>query len=192
MEYSASVGVILSYAKLSDDVYDDRSIKAALGMLALRRGAKRAQRRCPDTYEEIRNRLKNLSRLENDGCRIIDEVAEEFAKITELLFTPDFIMDENTKRALSWFGYNLGRWIYIIDAYNDYDGDMKRNRYNPFISAGGIDRKLTELSLTLTLSNIASAFELIPFKRNRDIIGKIVYISLKQKQDSIINKEVEK
>lgn len=192
LEYAASAGVILNYAKLLDDVHDDRSIKAALGMLALRSGAKRAQGRCPDTYEEIVNRLENLSRLENDGCAVIDEVAEEFAKITEMLFTPDFIAYESAKRALSWLGYNLGRWIYIIDAYNDYDDDLKRNRYNPFISAGGIDRKLTELSLTLTLSNIASAFELIPFRRNRDIIGKIVYISLKNKQDSIINKEVEK
>ncbi|MBR0366465.1 MAG: hypothetical protein IJH94_06675 [Clostridia bacterium] len=192
MEYSASVGVILSYAKLADDLYDDRSIKAALGILALRRGAKKAQARYPDIYDEIKQRLDSLSRLESDGCAVIDEVAEEFARITELLFAPGIITDGNTKRALRWLGYNLGRWIYIIDAYNDYEEDLKRNRYNPFIAAGGIDGELAELSLTLTLSNIASAFELIPFKRNRDIIGKIVYISLKQKQDSIINKDVEK
>jgi hypothetical protein len=47
--------------------------------------------------------------------------------------------------------------------------------------------------LVFTLENIASAFELTNFKRNRDLIGKIIYIGLKQKQEQILSgKENEK
>lgn len=186
LEYCASAGVILGYAKLADDVSDDRSIKAVLGMLALKRGFKRSRRRCPEVYTAVKERLQRLSELEKNGCTSVDEPAEEFGRITELLFTPDFVTGEATRRALAWFGYNLGRWIYILDAYNDYEQDLKTGAYNPFIAAGGLDAEAVDMSLTLTLSNIASAFELIDFKRNGDLIGKMVYISLRQKQNSIL------
>ena len=191
LEYSASAGVILSYAKLADDLHDDRSLKALFGMLALRHGFSRARRRCPEEYLAVKTRLDKLSDLEKRGCTSVDEVAEEFGKITEALFTPDFITDVALRRTLAWFGYNLGRWIYILDAYNDYERDLKTNAYNPLIATGDPAQDAVDMSLTLTLSNIASAFELIDFKRNRDLIGKMVYISLRQKQDSIINKDVD-
>ncbi|MBQ3427847.1 MAG: hypothetical protein IJH37_12010 [Clostridia bacterium] len=186
LEYCASAGVILGYAKLADDLCDDRSVKAALGMLALRRGFGRSRRRCPEVYDAIKERLRLLGELEKSGCASVDEPAEEFGRITELLFTPAFVTGEATRRALAWLGYNLGRWIYILDAYNDYESDIRTGSYNPFIAAGGLKADAVEMSLTITLSNIASAFELIDFKRNRDIIGKMIYISLRQKQDSIL------
>ena len=43
-----------------------------------------------------------------------------------------------------------------------------------------------ELSLTLNLDGVATAFELIDFKKNKNIIAKIIYISLKEKQRSIL------
>ncbi len=44
----------------------------------------------------------------------------------------DFIEDKDKKRILAWLGYNTGRWIYIIDAYNDLEKDVKKNDYNTF------------------------------------------------------------
>jgi Mn-dependent DtxR family transcriptional regulator len=43
-----------------------------------------------------------------------------------------------------------------------------------------------ELSLTLNLEGISSAFDLIDFKKNTNHIGKIVYIGLKEKQQLIL------
>ncbi|MDD6563513.1 MAG: DUF5685 family protein, partial [Clostridiales bacterium] len=74
---------------------------------------------------------------------------------------------------------------------------LKRGSYNPLIFSGKRNREQcvseTETSLVFTLENIASAFELTNFKRNRDLIGKIIYIGLKQKQEQILSgKENEK
>ena len=30
-------------------------------------------------------------------------------------------------------GYNLGRWIYLIDAYDDAEKDAKSGNYNPYV-----------------------------------------------------------
>lgn len=191
VEYAALTGVILSYLKLADDWHDERSIKALCGMAVFHRGFAKARKRLPQMYEVIKKQLDCLSELEKKNSPSIDDTAETFAKILEELMSPGFAEGDDTQRTLKWLGYNLGRWIYVIDAVNDFDKDKKNKAYNPFIAAGYSDfRKCadeSELSLTLTLNGIATAFELLDIKRNKDIIGKIIYIGLKEKQGLILS-----
>lgn len=194
IDYAAAMGVLLSYLKLSDDWNDDKNVAALGALMMLKRGYSRAARKYPSETERINEQLKILSRLENEKCESVDEAADAFAEILRMLFTPDFIQDSAEKRALGWMGYNLGRWIYIIDAYNDLESDFKSGSYNPLLASGrepeyyrkeGLET--AELSLTFTLENIASAFDLIDFKRNSSLIGKIIYISLKQRQRLVLS-----
>lgn len=187
LDYAASVGVLLEYLKLADDWHDERSIKALFEMAVLYKGYRRVKKRYGAQFTFIRERLDELSHLEGERCSSIDISADTFAGILELLFTPELVTDVSVRRSLAWFGYNLGRWIYIIDAYNDIDRDEKTGAYNPLLISGNADASSLELSLTLTLSNIASAFELIDFKKNKELIGKMVYIGLKEKQNSILH-----
>lgn len=191
VSYSARAGVLLNYLKLADDWKDEKSLKSLCAMPVLFYGYKRAFRGMANQAETIKNQLKILSRLEKENCCSIDETADAFAKITESLFTPEFITNDSQKRALSWLGYNLGRWIYIIDAFDDFEQDLKSKSYNPLILSGNASREecalAIEESLIFTLENIASAFELLNFNKNKDIIGKIIYIALKQKQELILH-----
>lgn len=195
IDYAACVGVILSYLKMKDDFNDDRSVKALIGMLMMRGGYRRAVNSYKKQSEIINSQLAILSECEKQGCTSVDEAADAFAKILELLFMPDFISDNNERRILKWLGYNLGRWIYIIDAYNDIESDLKTKSYNPLLAGKKSNpdtvkaekRQEIELSLTFTLENIASSFELLTFKKNESLIGKIIYTSLKQKQAFILS-----
>lgn len=190
VEYAALVGVILSYLKLADDWHDEHSIKALLGMAVFYGGFRKARKRLPTVYDVIKCQLDILSELEKNNSNSIDDTSEAFAKILEAVMSPEFITDSGTRRILGWLGYNLGRWIYVIDAVNDFEKDRKSKSYNPFVSAGYTDSEKcagdNELGLTLTLDGIASAFELLDVKRNKEIIGKIIYIGLKEKQDLIL------
>ena len=186
VRYAASVGVMLQYLKLADDWHDDRSIKALFGMLVLYRGYRKVKRKYSKEYSEIKKRLDELSRLEAERCGSVDMAADTFAGILEILFTPGFIKDDALRRTLAWLGYNLGRWIYIIDAYNDIESDRRSGSYNPLLISNHTDPGDIELSLTLTLGNIASAYDLIRFKKNKELIGKMVYIGLKEKQKIIL------
>lgn len=200
VDYAADMGVILSYLKLLDDWHDERSIKALFGLLFFRRGIRKAKKRYPKIYDGIWECLDNLSRLEKDGCAEIDETADCFAKILEILFTPDFIEDESTKRVLAWLGYNIGRWIYIIDAYNDIAKDMKKKSYNTFLikyrgkPLEEIKKELAEkldISMTFTLENAASAYNLLTVYKNKEVLDNIIYTALKQKQNYILGENNE-
>ena len=197
VDYAARAGEILTYLKLKDDRDDEGSVKARIAMAALRSGKNKAVAKNKETFDFISDRLSELSLLEKQNCSEIDEAADKFAKILEYVFTPDFVTDNDTRRILAWFGYNLGRWLYIIDAYNDIERDYKSGSYNPFLAKadGGAEeikreiRERTEFTLTLTLENTASALELLSLHRNRSLIENIVYQGLKGKQKSVLGEE---
>ncbi|MBR0027644.1 MAG: hypothetical protein IJP58_03250, partial [Clostridia bacterium] len=146
----------------------------------------KAKKRYPHIYEEIKRHLEDLSTLEAAKSGSIDETADCFAKILETLFAPDFITDEAERRALAWLGYNIGRWIYIIDAYNDIEKDSKKGSYNPFLCRESVDKNAVDKSLTFTLENAASAYNLLKIKRNGAILDNILYDALKFKQRTIM------
>lgn len=189
VEYAADMSVLLDYLKLKDDAADDRSIKAFIGMMFFRYSVKKLMKKYPRESSEIISQLEQLSQLEKQNSPSCDETADCFAKILGVLFTPDFITDENTRRTLEWLGYNTGRWIYILDAAADYEKDLKKKSYNPLLADGrAADEIKKELfsTLTYTLANAASAYELLDIKKNDEILRNIIYIGLKNKQDSIL------
>ena len=189
-EYSAQMSILLTYLKLRDDWLDDKSLRALAAMAVYTHAVRKIKKAYPEQTEGILSGLAALSRLEREGCTNIDEVADCFANILSALFTPSFIQNENTRRTLSWLGYNLGRWIYIIDAYCDIDKDKKKKAYNPFLYADRSDKqKLSaelDITLTYTLGNIASAYELLTIYKNDAILRNILYLGLKYKQENIL------
>lgn len=196
LDYSACVGVMLSYLKLLDDWHDEKSIKALAGMALMYRGVLKARRKYPEEYKFIQKCLDELSRLEMEKCNKIDIAADCFARILQRLFVPDFIEDANKRRILDWMGYNIGRWIYVIDALNDLKKDYRKNNYNPLLVnfKGDIDEYCRYavqnygLTLTFTLENAASAFDLLNVRKNSELLDKMIYDSLRIKQKTILDK----
>ncbi len=193
IDYAANASSILYYNKMKDDWHDEHSLKAFLGMIIYRRAYKKASSRYPELSKSINEKLRELDLLEKQRTSEIDLVADCFARITEELFSPDFI-GEN-KRPAAWLGYNIGRWIYVIDAFSDIEKDLKRKSYNPFLSGtkcDNVEKYKAELalrlkeSLTFTLENAVSGFNLLKIYKNEEIIKNILFLSLQVKQDSIL------
>lgn len=196
VNYAADMGVLLDYYKLLDDWQDERSLKALMGLLLFRLGKNRAFARNRKKSLLINEYLKKLSALEAAASDSIDECADCFAKILEALFTPDFITDSTQLKVLKWFGYNIGRWIYVIDALNDMEKDYKSGEYNPFNAGfdGGNYKEYAvqlraekDFTLTYTLSSAAAAFDLLDIKKNKTLLEGIIYDCLKTKQLQILN-----
>ena len=108
----------------------------------------------------------------------------------------EVFLKDGEDRALKEFSYQLGRFIYIIDALDDIEKDIKSKNYNPFIKkysyinedAKEFKKRVCseyDLIVTLTLESIASAFELIDFKKNKTILQNIVYLGLRKAKDRI-------
>lgn len=185
LKYACDASIVLTCEKLSDDINDDKRASAFFMRLPYKFSCKKAKKNIK--AKEISEQLFKLYRLEKAGCKNIDEIADCFAVLMAELMTPDFIPEE--KRELLYkFGYNLGRWIYIIDAVNDYYEDKRKNKYNPFTELN-IDE--AEFTLTYTLSKIGRLYRELDFKINNSLIENIIFLGLRYKQEMILKKASE-
>lgn len=85
-------------------------------------------------YEEKTNIiLENLASLymaEKAQSQDLDEVSGYFGKICEAIF--EYKNDEWSE-ILKKIGFYLGKFIYLLDAYEDMNEDEKKDCYNPLI-----------------------------------------------------------
>lgn len=183
IEYSAEISVILTYLKLIDDWCDEKSLKSFMGIFYYFPNRK-AIKKHNDKYKMIQEYMNKLRLLEKENCSNVDEVADCFGKILEIVFDK-----EKCNRALAWLGYHIGRFIYITDAYNDIEKDIKNKNYNPFVANSGSDLDKNQLkesvktSLEFTLSEISNAYNLLDIKKNKELLDNIIYLGLRQNVD---------
>ncbi len=170
-------------------------------MLMLRRNLKKLKAKYSEKCSIIENRLDELAVLEKDRCNSMDRAAEPFARLMEAITDyPGVCKTEDMRKILRWIGYNLGKWIYIIDAYDDVAKDLKEKNYNPLIyqfeyAGEPVDefslriRDRVEFNLTYCLSSISKAFELLPKPKSvgtPGIIENIIYMGMLRKTEQVL------
>lgn len=200
LKYAADINIILAYYKLEDDYRDEKSIKSLSLMGMLSSAYKKSILRNRDKGMLIKKRLDELSELEKSSCKSIDQSAEPFSKLTEEIFAYGPICEnKNTERLLRWFGYNIGKWIYILDAYDDIEKDIKNQNFNPILNqfcynnGEAIDfkdnvKENIMFTLTYTLGEASKAYELLDIRKNKEIIENIIYGGMYNKTVQILNK----
>lgn len=184
VQYAADMSVVFMYFKLLDDVRDDFSLKSAVAMIPYWFAVRKVRRKYHEAIDVVRKNLKMLSDLEKAHCANVDEAAHAFAAIMEVLFDSG---DEDLKR----FGYNIGRFIYIADAANDFENDVKKNKYNPFKFAYP-DKSVDEIlqiagqSMLITLAMAGQNYESLNIIKNKDLLDNIIYLGLRHRMDMIM------
>ena len=115
-EYGADMNVLLTYYKCMDDWEDEKKF-AALGYgKILQRKNNRLSSRYPEKAEKIRKLLEKLSQMEKAGETDIDKMSGCFGQIMEEIFAWKKDVWEDSLRRM---GFYLGKFIYILDAYDD-------------------------------------------------------------------------
>ena len=187
IDYAADVMVILAYHKFLDDWHDDKSVVGFAGKTALARAYKRLAKQYPDVCTKVEEALQTLSALENENCGMLDLTAEAFADVMEALFIGyyDEALDAPRQRILAQMGRALGRWIYVIDALDDYPKDLEKNAYNPLIFRKNKLEGIGDL-LYNYLAEIVNAYDLLQVKKNTGIIENILLMGLRQRTDVIL------
>ena len=124
-EYGADMNVLLTYYKCMDDWEDEKKF-AALGYgKILQRKNNRLSRRYPEKAEKIRKLLEELSQMEKAGETDIDKMSGCFGRIMEEIFAWKTDVWEGSLRRM---GFYLGKFIYILDAYDDVEKDVKNGK----------------------------------------------------------------
>lgn len=189
LDFCADASAILCYHKLGDDLADEHGTKR-LRALFLRpffwSAYRRAKKRRPALDRAIGEHLKALSILEKspDTGSSADALAECFGEVMAAVFSDG--LSGNDERLARAIGRGVGRWIYFADAADDFDEDIRRNRFNPYRHTLGdaptdADWEKVRLAMTAHLYEAERAFVLIdsyPAPELREILANILYLGL--------------
>lgn len=125
-----AVNTLLAYYKLTDDIRDGGG--GRVKRLFLKRGFKRAKKKYPHLAEILAAYMEEQAAAEREGASP-DSAAEPSAQMMKKL-TDSLLGDRATEATGGMFWY-LGKWVYLIDALDDYDKDLKKGMFNPFFES---------------------------------------------------------
>lgn len=155
--YTASAFGLFSYYKLEDDLRDEKGL-SRFGKRLIRPIFQRIRRKSllagafDGMEEQIRRPIEELHDLEEANCDSPDRAADCFGRILRDIASAGL---EGDKKAIAeQCGYHIGRFIYLIDAYDDFSSDAASGCYNPFLAKYGSEEQVrmhaAEIRRTLT------------------------------------------
>ncbi len=191
----AILNVILAYHKLNDDVID--SGKGKIKRSFFKKAYKKAKKIEPEMDNAVKKMYDALLKLEKSKCDSIDMIADPFGNMMQDIVK--IIMQDKLSEEVSELCYYLGKWIYLIDALDDFDKDKKKNNYNVFIcaykDANSQDELICKykqdliLVFSSVLSRIGELTSRINYKFNHDLIDNVLYRGLSAQTKRIMEKE---
>lgn len=189
-EYAADMNVILSYYHLRDDWQDEKKPGSLLGLHALGRKAQKIARQYPRQCRVMQKELKALEHMETAGSQNLDEAAGCFGRLMEeLLICKKDVWEEDLRR----MGFFLGKFIYIMDAYEDLEKDEEQGNYNPLraLSREADYEERCRQILCMMIAESTAAFEKLPCLQDADILRNILYAGVWNRYNSIQEKRKE-
>ena len=132
-----ALNTALAYYKYTDDIQDgDRGRGKRLWF---KKGFAKMRRKYPEIERIVRVNLSNQEKTERAKTGSLDRAAD--ATATMLAEFSDYALEDKATPFTRNLFYALGKWIYLIDALDDYDKDKKKGAYNPFLLAYGAESR---------------------------------------------------
>jgi len=203
IDYAADVMLILAWHKLLDDIADEGRRTAKTAKIMSGKIYRRIRHERAVLCNDLQKQLAEMNILEHEKCSSLDRAAEPFAKIMEIIFTGyeggRAAGTEGGDKRLASLGYHLGKWIYLMDAWEDIEENAENGSYNPLIYRYGFDEKQEsqldfrkriyddcERNLTIYLSQISEAYKMLDIKKNDGIIENIIYFGLLRRTENAL------
>lgn len=183
LETAADESVILTYHQLRDAAQDGGAWKGSGARLLarlLRPAYRKAAGLRPEFDRTAREELSRLAELEQSQCPSLDAPADAFACL--LRAAAPGTGDTARDRAMGQLLYHVGRWIYLLDAWDDREKDKKTGNYNPLFlrwpdGPEGHEKEFRQ-TLEQSLDLSISAFHLLDTGCWEPILGNILCIGL--------------
>lgn len=132
-----ALNTVLVYYKLTDDILDGDKGRGKRAWF--KKGFQRAQKTYPRMVETVDRYMRQQAQTEAQKVASCDVAADSTACMMRDL-SCDILGEKSTEHTQELF-YYLGKWIYLIDALDDYDKDVKKGAYNPFVLTYGCESR---------------------------------------------------
>ncbi len=191
-DYAADMSVIMVYHNLLDDWQDERKQKSLLESRMLYPAYKKAAAKHERQIAALKTYLKKLHKAEREKNPDIDLAAG----LTGEFFREVFMYHEQDiwSRDLGMVGFYLGKFIYLLDAYEDLEKDKISGNYNPLIQhqdRENFDYYVKDI-LMMMAAGAARAYERLPIVDNAEILRNVIYSGIWNKYHSIREKKENK
>lgn len=173
-DYAAAVNIMLTYYKLKDDWEDERKIKSNAFAALIKSAFNKAKSLYPRQARAIETYIAEQKECENLKTESPDIAAGPTGRMLAQIF--DYRQDEWSEN-LRRMGFYLGKYIYIMDAFDDLERDIRKDNYNPFAvvsESPSLEDDVRQIEIAYA-SEAAKAFEALPVLDNADIIRNIIY-----------------
>ncbi|MCI8364678.1 MAG: hypothetical protein HFG34_06965 [Eubacterium sp.] len=177
-DYASDMNVLLSYYHFQDDWEDERSIAGLCGAKVFAGRAKKIAGQYPRQAKVIREQLGRLAELEQKGISEPDDVSRPFGELMSELFV---YQEDAFQDILRSFGFYLGKYIYLLDAFMDLEKDLKKGSFNPFRESADRDdfEETMHRMLEGTIRQAVAEFEKLPLEQDLPILRNILYEGVK-------------
>lgn len=194
-QYAADMNIVLSYYKCLDDWTDEHKKTAWINSRLLCSKVKQIEKTYPEKVKLIRDMLAQISSCEKENEQDLDKMAGLFGEIMAEIFVwkQDIWTD-----SLHRMGFFLGKFIYLMDAYEDIDDDIANACYNPFMQFREREdfNDYCKQILTMMIAECSREFEKLPILTHAEILRNILYSgvwcrfeAICEKRQSVNNQE---
>ena len=173
-DYCADMTILLAYLKSMDDRADDNSLRGRAGAAMLLKHYRKVAALYPEKTDRIVGCIAELSAFEAEDGRNIDVPINLSAVILGEIF---HYRDDAWGDELRALGEGLGRFIYLMDAYDDLPSDIRKGNYNAlrgFREQSDFEA-FCEESLTMMIAECTAVFETLPLERHLSILRNVLY-----------------
>lgn len=202
-DITAALTAVMFYHKLRDNI-NDASFFGKIGWRFMKLLAspmrRKAAKRKPEIDELVAKYIDEQQATESDENISIDSVAEPSARLISNL-AQMLSEDITVKPILSKFGYYLGKWIYLIDAQDDLEKDIKKERFNPFAIKFSLDKNdvknntqalkdahiYANESMNMTISAMLDYYDVLEFDYFKEVLDNITMLGMSYSQKSAMH-----
>ena len=186
-----AVNTELAYYKYTDDIADGD--KGGGKRLLFIKGHKRVQKLYPEISRIVRENMAAQEQVEKANTASVDIAADSTAQMVAAI-ADNVLGDKKTEHTHNLF-YAIGKWIYLIDALDDYDKDVRKGAYNPFLLSFGAESRANLLerhgdevryifhSLFFDIRENLSKTE---FHFNRDLVDNVLLRGLPEQTSRVM------
>ncbi|MBQ9886972.1 MAG: hypothetical protein IJM37_08975 [Lachnospiraceae bacterium] len=190
-EYAADMNILLTYNNLKDDWIDDRKLYGAAGAAALKRKYNKACKKYDRQAEAVNTYMQELIKCEKERDYNLDRASGLTGRMLAEIFVYDEDVWAEDVRAMAFY---LGKFIYIMDAYEDVYKDKKTGNYNPLmplVEDADFEGKCESI-LTMMAADCSKAFERLPIIYDAEILRNILYSGIWTRFEAVKAKRQEK
>jgi hypothetical protein len=186
-EYVADMSLLMTYFKCKDDWDDDKKISRGLLMNALRKKYQRLGNFYEDKIRQIEDLFAEIRRGEKEDLLDVDYMSGLFGNIMALVMVQK---EDEWAPMLGRMGFFMGKFIYIMDAYEDIEEDLKHKQYNPLVKlyqSPDFEGEMQQI-LSMMMGECCREFEKMPILENADILRNILYSGVWVRYEAVHSK----